>query len=376
VASVRIYESFSSLPASYDGLFEHGAKKSIYISRDWFELIAQTCSTPGDAPRIYGLERSRGTQEPIAALVMRGNMTRKSPLRRRTLYSMSNWYSGVYAPVVLPGLDDPITAINELTRAIVQDAPAWDSIEISPMDPEDENYAAWTEALTRNGIRLQTYDYSGDWYDRLEGNNFDDYWRSLSSKKRNTLRRKEKAAQAAGNIDFRMYTDETGLDRALADYNVIYAASWKGAELFKDFIPELIRRSASHKSLRLGIIYVAGEPAASELCIVGGGVALMAKTAYVDKFANLSVGALATLEVLRRVLDNDQIHEIDFGNGDDAYKREWVRSRRQRRGLIGFNTRTVRGLLGAAWNIGGHVVKAKIRKIVKMKPSENGPAVG
>jgi hypothetical protein len=376
VTSVRIYESFSNLPSSYDALFEHGAKKSIYLSRDWFELIFRTCSAPGDAPRIYGLEQEDGTPEPIAALVMRGNSTHKSLSSGRVLQSMSNWYSGIYSPLLAAKLDDPTDAVRQLFSAVMRDNPAWDRIEMSPLDPDDSIYTISIEALRRNRMLPQTYRYSGDWYERLEGTNFDDYWRSLSSKKRNTLRRKEKAAQAADNIQFRMYTDETDLDRALRDYLAIYADSWKGVEVFKDFIPELIRRAARLKILRLGIVYVAGEPAAVELCIAFKGVAVMAKTAYVAKFAELSVGTVATLRVLQRVLDEDKIHEIDFGNGDDAYKHEWVRSRRERWGLIGYNVRTLHGLLGAGWNIGGRAAKAKIQKIMNIKRGEDGLAVG
>ena len=38
--------------------------------------------------------------------------------------------------------------------------------------------------------------------------------------------------------------------------------------------------------------------------------------------------------MLRHLLDEEHVAEIDFGRGDDAYKQDWARERRQRIGLV------------------------------------------
>jgi CelD/BcsL family acetyltransferase involved in cellulose biosynthesis len=41
------------------------------------------------------------------------------------------------------------------------------------------------------------------------------------------------------------------------------------------------------------------------------------------------------------------VRQVDFGRGDDTYKRLWLSQCRQRRGVVAFNTTTARGLYGA-----------------------------
>ena len=49
------------------------------------------------------------------------------------------------------------------------------------------------------------------------------------------------------------------------------------------------------------------------------------------------------MRMLERLLDEEQVTELDLGAGDDPYKRLWVSRRRERVGLIAFDPRTWRG---------------------------------
>lgn len=51
------------------------------------------------------------------------------------------------------------------------------------------------------------------------------------------------------------------LDSAIADYELVYAASWKVPEPYPRFLPGLIRTCARMGWLRLGLLYV--EPLSS-----------------------------------------------------------------------------------------------------------------
>ena len=48
--------------------------------------------------------------------------------------------------------------------------------------------------------------------------------------------------------------------------------------------------------------------------------------------------------MLRRLIDVEGVTEIDFGRGDDEYKRGWATQRRQRIGLVLANPWRARGL--------------------------------
>src|SRR5207302_827569 len=80
--------------------------------------------------------------------------------------------------------------------------------------------------------------------------------------------------------------------RAIADYQTIYAASWKPPEDFPEFIPALIRLAAELGALRLGIYYIDGAPAAAQFWILWHGRAVIYKFAHDKQFDDLSLGTL------------------------------------------------------------------------------------
>ena len=52
--------------------------------------------------------------------------------------------------------------------------------------------------------------------------------------------------------------------------------------------------------------------------------------------------------MLRRLLDEERVDELDFGRGDDPYKALWATRSRQRIGLLLINPRRPAGVLAIA----------------------------
>ena len=61
--------------------------------------------------------------------------------------------------------------------------------------------------------------------------------------------------------------------------------------------------------------------------------------------------------MIEYVIDVDRVVELDFLTGDDEYKSAWVDSRRERWGLLAFNTSTAIGAALAVRHIGAAAVK-------------------
>jgi len=114
---------------------------------------------------------------------------------------------------------------------------------------------------------------------------------------------------------------------------------------------------AAMGALRLGIIYVDGEPAAVQLWIVHHGNALIYKLAYDERFGELSVGTILSATLFQHALDVDKVTEVDYLSGDDAYKKDWMSQRRERWGILALNPRTPRGVLAIARHVGGRAAK-------------------
>mgnify|MGYP000140757907 CR=1 FL=1 len=79
--------------------------------------------------------------------------------------------------------------------------------------------------------------------------------------------------------------------------------------------------------------------------IVADNTAYIFKLAYDESYKKLSVGTILTTTLMRHVIDIDKVTVVDYLCGDDAYKKEWMSDRRERWGLMAFNTSTTKGVL-------------------------------
>ena len=77
----------------------------------------------------------------------------------------------------------------------------------------------------------------------------------------------------------------------------------------------------------------------------------------------------AALFSMRLKLKGDQVAEVDYLTGDDAYKRDWMSASRERCGIIAFNLRSPRGLAAAALHLGGGRMKALLRRRRRVDPA-------
>jgi CelD/BcsL family acetyltransferase involved in cellulose biosynthesis len=143
-------------------------------------------------------------------------------------------------------------------------------------------------------------------------------------------------------------SEAAALEPHLTAYQQVYAASWKVPEPFVSFVPQMARMLAQRGWLRLGLVYLGTVPIAAQLWFVKSGVAYIFKLAYDEQHQSLSAGSVLTATLMAHVMDVDKVRVVDYLTGDDGYKKDWMSERRQRIGLRVYNTRSLRGALGAA----------------------------
>lgn len=61
-----------------------------------------------------------------------------------------------------------------------------------------------------------------------------------------------------------------------------------------------------------------------------GGTAYIHKLAYLEAAKPLSPGSVLSAALFRHVIDVDRVELVDFGTGDDPYKRDWMEAVRPR----------------------------------------------
>lgn len=324
---------FSALPAPLARLFARGGSHSLFAQPFWYHVLARHGIDKRWRVRLYADDEAA----PRAALVCYA-----TPGSRR-LHGLSTYYSCEHGPLLDPGDPAPLASLQRLARAMADERPRWDAAQLGGLDPASPGFTLLSEAFAGAGWSPHPYFDSGTWYEATAGMRFADYLAARPPSLRNTWRRKAAKLRAeAGTIA--ICNDVAGLDEAIDAYETVYRASWKGSEPHPDFVPALIRAAAPLGAVRLGILRAGGRPAAAQLWLIWDGRATIYKLAHDRDFDALSPGTVLTMAMMERVLDGDRPAEIDFGRGDDPYKRLWLGRRRERQGLLIASRATARGM--------------------------------
>jgi Acetyltransferase (GNAT) domain len=326
---------FRRLPSGLACAFDKSLPDSFFALPAWYDLMARYGVPRATEIRVYTDER------PASAIALLARTMTEDD--GRNLASLTNAHSLEHGILHPPGADLQ-TGIGAILSEILAERPQWDCLSLSELDPREPSYEALAGALRRAGLLVERCFSSGTWYEETAGLSFSDYVAARPSELRNTWRRKRRKLERNNRLTASFVGDDRALDPALADYETIYAASWKPPELFPDFVPALIRLAGKLRALRLGVYYLDGIPAAAQFWIVWNGRAVICKLAHDKRFDDLSLGTLLTMEMFERVLSDDRPHEISLGRGDDPYKKLWLPKRRERWGIIAANPRTWRGL--------------------------------
>lgn len=282
--------------------------------------------------------------------------TREPSGRARTLDSLTNYYSMIYAPLVRPDMEDleVDAALATLGRYLHDERPRWDAIHLKPLGDGDPLSDRLALALRQSGFFTFAYRRSSNWFVDTSGQSPEDYLSQRPSALRNTIKRQQRKAEEAGILEFRVFKDGESPD-GLAAYEDIYAKSWKQPEPNPAFMPAFANLCAEQGTLRLGVLYMDGQPAAAQFWICQNQHATIYKLAHDPAFDALSIGTIATKKMMDWVIENDEPVEVDYGLGDEAYKRNWMSQSRTRMGLIAYRRGSLAGILGAARELLGRV---------------------
>ncbi|MDE2561639.1 MAG: GNAT family N-acetyltransferase [Sphingomonadales bacterium] len=268
---------------------------------DWFALLAGECLSG----RTPALAVARDGDRLAALPLLAGG--------ERELAGIANWYSFFVRPLGDPSL------LPDIARDLAARA---DRLTLSPLPEADANLLA--EAFGRSGWIALVEPCDNNHYLELGGRNFDEYWASRPGRLRETVRRKGKKGMVGLKITTSFDADDW------AAYEHVYGLSWKPEEGSPAFLRRFAMAEAAAGRLRMGVAEIEGVPVAAQLWSVENDVAYIHKLAHDEGARQHSPGTLLSHALFRHVIDVDKVREIDFGTGNDPYKRDWMESVRQR----------------------------------------------
>lgn len=232
--------------------------------------------------------------------------------------ALANWYSFHVRPVISPGADR-----TKLLEAIARDlAKRTGAVSLAGLPAEDGSAEAMEKAFRKAGwlVFSQPCDQNHVLY--LNGRSYREYLDSRHGKLRTTLKRKagKLACEILHSFDPTIW----------AEYEAVYASSWKPSEGSPLFLRDFARAESAAGRLRLGIARHEGKAIAAQVWTVEGRAAFIHKLAYVGEASALSPGSVLSAALFAHVIDVDRVAMIDFGKGDDSYKRDWMEEVRER----------------------------------------------
>jgi len=154
---------------------------------------------------------------------------------------------------------------------------------------------------------------------------WDAYLSMLGKKDRHELRRKmRRLFDSAGRVELAVYDSQADVNASMYEFLRLHVISRQDkAEFMSGSMPLFFRRMASalsHEGLvRLFMLSVDGNAAASVLCFDAGCCLYMYNSGYDPEYAPLSVGLLSKALVLQWAIENGK-QSLDFLRGNEPYK--------------------------------------------------------
>ncbi len=345
----RRFGSVCELPARYDAAFEQAARRTPFLSRPWLENFQRTVVAPGEATPVFAVESAQAEQ--ACGVLPCWKPGANQPGTTAQLQGLCNYYASLFGPVLPWPSVHGEALVDALVQALVRAPEASPRVRLAPLPADDGQLDALERAFRRHGWWTRRFFCFGNWYLPSRDLSYASFLDQRPAALRNTLRRRQRQFDRLPEARLELITGGADLERGLAAYRRVYALSWKQPEPYGEFIPGLVRALAGEGWLRLGVAWMGDRPVAAQIWVVGHGVASIYKLAYDSRLRNLSAGTLLTGMLLRHVLDEERVREVDYLTGDERYKRDWMSHRRERWGLAAFDPRTVSGFLAGAGNL-------------------------
>ena len=332
VAGLTAFNGLAELPDAALKLFDHARDRDMFCSRVWFETVLDCAMTAGTVPRFVVCGEPA---EPVAMLPMQVQAAGPH------LAALTTAYTCRFQPLCDPRADK--AALGAAFAAFATYCRDWPTVRFDALDEDAPWLPALRDGAMSAGLVWRQFAHFGNWHEPVAGLDWTRYLAARPGQLRTTIRRRLADAVRDGGR-FELVTGDAALEPAIAAYETVYARSWKHAEPFPLFNGALMRGIASRGLLRLGLYWRNDRPVAAQIWIVENGQATVLKLAHDEAAKASSPGTVLTAQMLRHLLDHEHVGQIDFGRGDDAYKRLWASCRRQRIGVVLVNPRQSRGL--------------------------------
>jgi CelD/BcsL family acetyltransferase involved in cellulose biosynthesis len=329
--SLEWYDDLDAVAADAAGALDRIEQAALFDRIDWFRL---TRSHVLPDARLAIVRAANGQDRAWLFLIAES----------RGATPLASWYTLAFSPVFA---GDGARLLVPLLRAAGR---RFDRLALHPLNAAQTG--TLEKALRQSGWRPFRSRASTNWTIATAGIDFATFWAARPAKLRNTVTRRARTHPLTIHL-------HRAFDAAAwADYAAIYAASWKPAEGSLPFLRALAEQEGAAGTLRLGVGYdAAGRAVAAQLWLVENGIATIHKLAHREDAKAGSPGSILSHFMFRSAIDEDHVHAIDFGLGDEPYKADWMDHAAPVWRIDAYRPATIAGALGLARELAGRLAR-------------------
>jgi hypothetical protein len=344
--TLRTVSRLDDMPQAARALFADPAVGPLFATAAWFECVIEA-ALPRDAQPCFVIVACG--HRVLAVVPLRIDAHRHGP------DALTTPYTCLYRPLLAPRLSP--TELAAAGRAFGRFCRRFATARLDAMAGDDAELAGFWAGARRAGIGPIGFLHFANWHEDVGGLAWPAYLAARPGRLRETIRRRLARAERDRAVSFDILRAPADADRAAEIYAAVYASSWKEPEPFPAFNATLIVRAAALGLLRLGVLRLDGRPVAVQFWIVCGGVATVLKLAHDEAVRAMSPGTVLMAMMVRHLLEVERVASLDFGRGDDAYKKEWANRRRERVGVVLVNPMRPAGLAFALRHYAGRALR-------------------
>jgi hypothetical protein len=295
----------------------------------FLDPAAELCATPAFLAATLAAALRPGS----GRLAVAGPVALLLRAEGRALHALETPYTLTWRPLLAPGAAAPaIEAAGAALGALFRRRPP---ARLDCLAADAPGLEAFAAGLRRAGLRLLPFAHFGNRHEAIAGG-WAGYLAARPSALQNTIRRKLARAAREARVE-RISAPGPALEAGIAAFAAVRARSWKPHEPWPDFDAVLMRALAEAGRLRLGVLRGAdGTPLAAQYWALqqAGRSAVVPKLFHDEAHKAASPGTVLTATMIRALIEEDGVAEVDFGRGDDPYKQAWTGARRQRIGWL------------------------------------------
>jgi len=214
----------------------------------------------------------------------------------------------------------------------------WDILDFYSIPEENDCFDILKMAIKQTGLKHLEYFCFGDCYlDNIEYSG-DEYFTNLPKKIRKDVSYCQRLLQKMGNFEFKLINNGDLIHHHMDLYYEVYSKSWQQKEgIGPTFHRDLAKMAARNGWLRLGFLFLNNYPISSQFWISCNDTAFIMKTVYDQDYKKFSPGKILTAEMMKYVIDIDKVKTVDYLQGDESYKQDWMPGKRERKGILFYN---------------------------------------